>query len=170
METDSLADLAAAQNDIMTLITTSPDAALDWKPDETSWSLKQTLAHVAHAYDFYLMIVEEARKSAFGVVKLHPDLPGWRRLQDTDAAVLACATTAEVCGQLNVVYQRAVAILSAISPEELDRSFTLESWRPDVAPETTTLRKRVLEMVADHLREHYGQLAETLAQWRDEQH
>lgn len=170
MDTDTLADLAAAQHDFMALITTIPDAALDWTPDETSWSLKQTLGHIAHAYDFFVLIVEEARTSQFGVVKLHPELPGWRRLQDTNAAVLACATTAEVCAQLNAVYQRAFAILSAISPEELDRSFTLDESSPDVAPVATTLRKRVLEIVADHLREHHTQLTKTLARWQDRQH
>src|SRR5690348_14435719 len=116
------------------------------------------------------MIVEEARTSAFGVVKLHPNLPGWRRVEETDATVLARATTAEVCGEIASTYDRALGVLNAISPEELDRPFSLDSWRPDVAPETTTLRKRVLEMITDHVREHHSQLAETLARWQDRQH
>lgn len=160
------ANLTAAHDETAAILSTIPDGALDWQPDETSWSLKRILGHLTHAYEFYLLIVEEARKSRFGTVKLHPDLPGWKRVEQTDAAVLACPTTAEACALFNATHARAIAILGEISLQELDRPFVLDSWRPDVAPVTTTLRTRVLEAAADHLREHHDHLRETLAQWQ----
>src|SRR5215472_11934704 len=96
MEAASIQDLMAAHDEIVALIATISDAALDWQPDEASWSLKRTLAHITHAYAFYLMIVDEARTRDFGAVRLHPDLPGWRRVEEIDATVLACVTTPDI--------------------------------------------------------------------------
>jgi uncharacterized damage-inducible protein DinB len=160
------AQVTEAQDAVVALIRAIPDAALDWQPGDDAWSLKRTIAHVAHAYDFYLLIIEQTRASDFGTVGLRPEQPGWQHLVATDEAVLRCTTVAETFDQLESAYQRALAVFSRLAPDELDRAFVLTSWRPDVAPETTTLRVRVLETAASHLREHQSQLAETLAHWR----
>jgi uncharacterized damage-inducible protein DinB len=166
MSEDALSMLRAAHQRVAALIGTLPDAALDWQPDEDSWSPKRIVAHIAHAYDFYLLIVEQARATDFGTARLDPSLPGWRRVEATDAAMLACRDVPATLDQLAATRDRALATFEAITPDELDRPFMLASWRPDAAPQTTTLRHRVLEMAADHLDEHHTQLAETLSRWR----
>ncbi len=166
MREELLPRLRAAQQRVAALIGSIPDAALDWQPDEDSWSLKRIVAHIAHACDFYLLIVEQARAADFGTVTLDPGMPGWRRVEATDAAVLECRDVPAVLDQLAATRDRALAIFEAITPGELDRPFTLASWRPDAAPQTTTLRHRVLEMATDHLDEHHAHLAETLARWQ----
>jgi hypothetical protein len=50
----------------------------------------------------------------------------------------------------------------SLNSQELDQPFVLVSWQPTI---TTTLRKRVLQMAASHLREHKPQLSNTLMQW-----
>jgi DinB family protein len=166
MSEDALSRLRAAHQRVAALIGTIPEAALDWQPDADAWSPKRIVAHIAHAYDFYLLIVEQARAADFGTARLDPGQPGWRRVEATDAAVLACRDVPAVLDQLAATHDRALAIFAVIIPDELDRPFMLASWRPDAAPQTTTLRHRVLEMAADHLDEHHAHLAETLARWR----
>jgi hypothetical protein len=158
--------ITAAHDAVVALIRTIPDAALGWQPDGDAWSLKRIIAHIAHAYDFYLTIVEEARATDFGTVTLRPGLPGWQRVVATDTTVLQCATVAKVLDQLDAVYQRSLDIFAHLTPDELDRTFVMASWRADREAETTTLRRRVLETAPSHLREHEAQLAETLEGWR----
>jgi uncharacterized damage-inducible protein DinB len=167
MNEDLLSPLRAAQAQIAALTRTIPDAALDWQPDADSWSLKRILAHVAHAYDFYLLIVEQARTADFGTATLRPELPGWQRVEVTDTAMLQSPDVASLLDYLNATCDRALAVFAAIPADELDRPFVLASWRPDVAPVTTTLRRRVLETATDHLREHFVQLTDTLARWSE---
>ncbi len=157
-------DLEAAHDAVVADIAAIPDAALDWRPGGEEWSLRQIVGHLAHANDFYVMIVEEARAQGFGEVTLHPGLPGWRRMQDTDAAVAACADVPAVLDCFERTYGRLLALLRGLTPEELDRPFVLRSPQPTV---TTTLRERVVRTAAEHLREHQSHLAETLARWRE---
>ena len=56
-------------------------------------------------------------------------------------------------------HEAITALISTLLDEAL-------GWQPDAQPETTTLRQRVLQTAADHLREHQAQLAETLVRWR----
>lgn len=100
MREELLPRLRAAHQRVAALIGSIPDAALDWQPDEDSWSLKRIVAHVAHAYDFYLLIVEQARAADFGTATLDPGMPGWRRVETTDAAVLGCRDKPAVLDQL----------------------------------------------------------------------
>jgi hypothetical protein len=81
--------------------------------------------------------------------------------------MLQCPDVAALIDGLNATYDRALAVFAAIPADELDRPFALASWRPDVAPATTTLRRRVLQTAAEHLREHHAQLTETLARWTE---
>src|SRR5260221_6261866 len=90
MGEDALTRMRAAHQRVAALISTIPDAALDWQPDAASWSAKRIVAHIAHAYDFYLLIVERARAADFGTARLDPGLPDWQRVEATDAALLAC--------------------------------------------------------------------------------
>ncbi len=169
MNEDVLSRLRAAHQRVADLIGTIPDSALDWQPEADHWSAKRIVAHIAHAYDFFLLIVEQARAADFGTARLDPGLPGWQRVEATDAAVLACRDVPEVLDQLAAARDHALAVSEAITLDELDRPFTLDeldSWRPDAAPQTTTLRHRVLEIAADHLDEHHAHLVETLARWR----
>jgi uncharacterized damage-inducible protein DinB len=165
MNEDPLAPLRAAHGEIVALARTIQDAALDWQPDAESWSLKRTLAHVAHAYDFYLLIVEQARSTDCGTATLRPEMPGWQRVEATGAAAMEYENVPALLAVLDATYERALAVFAAITPAELDRPFALASWRPDRAPETTTLRRRVIETATEHLDEHRKHLAATLAAW-----
>ena len=114
------------------------------------------------------MIVEEARASAFGAVRLdrYRELAGWQRMQATDAAVAQCATVPEALNRFEAAYERLLAVLHGLTPVELDRPFVLYEPQPAAKPVTTTLRRRVVAMAASHLREHQAQVAETLSHWR----
>ena len=161
-----LTELAAAHGEVVAVIETVPEAALDWRPGEGEWSLKQTIGHIAHAYDFYVTIVEEAQAQGFGVVRLHADTPGYRRMLATDADVAQCMTVAALLDRLNQAYQQALAVLRGIAPEQLDRPFAFYRWQSEAEPVTATLRRRVLQTATEHLREHRAHLAETLELWR----
>ena len=160
------ADLEAAHAAVVADIAAIPGAALDWRPGGEEWPIRQIVGHLAHANDFYVMIVDAARAAQFGEVTLHPGLPGWGQMQDTDAAVAACADASAVLECFERTYQRLLARLCGLTPEELDRPFVLRSPQPTV---TTTLRERAVRTAAEHLREHQTHLAETLARWRKAQ-
>jgi uncharacterized damage-inducible protein DinB len=166
MTNEATAELSAAHEAVTALIGIIPDEALDWQPGEGGWSLKQTIGHIAHAYDFYVAIIEQARADQFGTVRLQAKSPGWYRLLAIDAAIAQCASVPAVLERMAQTYQRALAVFEGLTAEELDRSFVFYTWRADAQPEPTTLRRRVLQTAADHLREHRGQLAETFAQWK----
>ncbi len=157
-------DLEAAHDAVVADIAAIPDAALDWRPGGDEWPIRQIVGHLAHANDFYVMIVEEARAADFGEAELHPGLPGWQAMQDTDAAVAACADVRAVLDCFERTYGRLLALLRVLTPEELDRPFVLRSPQPTI---TTTLRERVVRTAAEHLREHRTHLEETLARWRE---
>src|SRR5690242_10538134 len=108
---ERLAPIRTAHAHVVGLIQTIPGAALDWQPDGESWSCKRIVAHIAHAYDFYLLIVEQARATDFEAVTLSPALPGWGRVLATDAAVLACEDVPAVLAQLTAAYERALAVV-----------------------------------------------------------
>src|SRR5262249_35102505 len=137
-------ELTAAHQGVVAVVESIQDAALDWCPEEEEWSLKQTIGHIAHAYDFFVMIVEEARAQDFGSVRLYQELAGWQRMLNTDGAVAACSTVSAALARLEQAYKQALPVLQGITPEELDHPFVLYSWRPDAAPVGTTLRQRVL--------------------------
>ena len=158
------ADLEAAHDAVVTDIAAIPDAVLDWRPGGEEWPVRQIVGHLAHANDFYVMIVDAARAAQFGEVTLHSGLPGWGQMQDTDAAVAECADVPAVLDCFEHTYGRLLALLRGLTPEELDRSFVLRSPQPTV---TTTLHERVVRTAAEHLREHQVHLAETLARWRE---
>ena len=157
-------ELEAAHDAVVADIAAIPDAALDWRPGGEEWPIRQIVGHLAHANDFYAMIVEEARAQDLGEVTLHPGLPGWQAMQATDAAVAACADVRALLDCFERSFGRLLALLRGITPQELDRPFVLRSPQPTV---TTTLRERVIRTAAEHLREHQTHLAETLARWRE---
>jgi uncharacterized damage-inducible protein DinB len=160
------AGLAAAHDEVAAYIRGLPDEALDWRDDDENWSLKQTIAHISHAYDFYVMIVDETLAAGFGTVRLHPELAGWQRLVATDAAVNACATVTAALDLFNEAHERLMLSFAQLTPADLDYEFVLLPWQPDAEAVTTTLRRRVLETATDHLREHQAQMSDTLARWR----
>jgi len=160
------ADLTIAHDEVVAIVKAIPDAALGWQPSSDDWSLKQIIGHLAHANDFYVMIVDEARASDFGVVRLHRELPGVQRMTATDIEVARRITLLAVLHCFEQTYQRMLAVLQSITPEELDRPFVLYSFQPDAESLTTTLRQRVIQRAASHIREHQTQLSNTLARWR----
>jgi hypothetical protein len=164
-----LADLLAAHDEVLPLMRTVPDIALDWRPATEEFSFKQILVHLTHANDFYLMIVEEVRAANFGIVRLHEELPGWQRMGATDAEAWQCTTVPALCDCFERAYQRMFAILQVITAEELDRPFVLYSMQTNIEPLHTTLRRRVIEMAANHIHEHHAQLADILARWQTTQ-
>lgn len=161
-------EVTAAHAEVVAIIRAIPDAALDWQPGGGDWSLRQIISHLAHANDFYLMIVEEACAGAFGAVRLdrYRELAGWQRMQATDAAVARCTTVPEALDRFEEAYGRLLTVLNGLTPVELDRPFVLYEPQPAAEPMTTTLRRRVVAMAASHLRDHQAQVAETLARWR----
>ena len=159
-----LTDLAKAHDEVSVIIQQVPDRALDWQSSTDEWSLKQTIGHLAHANDFYIMIVTAARATVFGTAKLHPELAGWKHMATTDAAVAQCTTTLGVYDCFEHTYQLMLTVLRGITHEELDRPFVF--CQPDREPYTTTLRQRVVLMATNHLREHKTQLSNTLAGWQ----
>lgn len=160
------ADLTAAHDEVVTLIRTMPDVALDWQPGGTDWSVRQIVSHLAHANDFYVMIVDEVHVSKFGTARLHRELPGVQRMAATDAEVAGCTTVLATLDCFERAYQRMWTVLNALTPEELDRPFVLYSWQPDAGPETTSLRQRVIRRATEHLQEHQAQLKDTLTRWQ----
>ena len=164
MEPSLTADIADAHDAVVLLIRAIPDGALDWQPSPDAWSLKQIISHLAHANDFYVMIVEEVRTTHFGIVQLHPNLAGWQQMMLTDATVAVCTSTAAALDCFEHTYQRMRDILETIRAEEVDQPFVF--WRADNEPHTTTLRQRVIVMAAEHLREHQVHLSDTLALWQ----
>ncbi|MFL5805472.1 MAG: DinB family protein [Roseiflexaceae bacterium] len=188
------AELVAAHAAIVPMIRTIPDAALDWRAGDEEWSIKQIIGHLAHANDFYVMIVDEARATSFGAVVPRPELDGWQRMAATDAAVAECRSTqaaldcfertysnpksfvnrhraprSAVLGSqfsvlVGLLYQGMLAILYGITADELDWRFVFR--RPDAEPYTTTLRQRVIQTAASHICEHQAHLFGTLARWR----
>ena len=162
--TAALEDLEIAHDEVTQLIQVIPDIALDWQPSNGEWSIKQIIGHLAHANEFYIMIVEEARASRFEIVKLDPELQGWKLMAASDATVAQCKTTAAAFNCFNHTYQAMREVLGGLADAELDQPFVF--YQPDREPYTTTLRQRVLEMAASHLREHRLQLSRTFADWR----
>lgn len=166
MSDQLVAALQAAHEQVVALARTIGDQAFDWQPDAQSWSPKRTLAHITSAYDFYVMIVEQARAAEFGTVSLPLDSAVWQPMLATETMALACTDVASLLDLLASVYGWAVLEFQGITPEELDRSFVLMPWQAEGTPVTTTLRARVLETATSHLREHRQQLEEILAAWR----
>lgn len=161
-----IAELTAAHAEVVAVIRTIPDMALDWQPSSDDWSFRQIVGHLAHANDFYVLIMDEVRASNFGCLKLHLELPGFQRMLATDAEVTQCTTVFAVLDCFEHAYQRMLAVLQTIRPVEFDQSFVLwYAWKPDVVPETTTLRQRVLATATSHIQEHQAQLVDTLARW-----
>src|SRR5258706_11670660 len=154
------AELAAAHAAIVPMIRTIPDAALDWRAGDEEWSIKQIIGHLAHANDFYVMIVDEARATSFGTVVPRPELDGWQRMAATYAAVAECRSTQAALDCFERTYQGMLAILYGITADELDRRFVFH--RPDAEPYTTTLRQRVIQTAASHICEHQAHLSDTL--------
>ena len=68
---------------------------------------------------------------------------------------MAVKTTAE----LAATHDEVVRVIRTIPDAALE-------WQPDAEPVTTTLRDRVIQMAASHLREHQTQMLETLARWQ----
>jgi hypothetical protein len=157
-----IADVAVAHDAVVSLIQAIPDAALDWQPDN-DWSLRQIIGHLAHANDFYVMIVDEARTTHFGTIQLHPELAGWQQMGATDAQIAQCTTTHAVLDCFECTYQRMLKVFRGLRVEELDRPFVF--CQPKAVPTTTTLRQRVIQMAADHIREHQSHLSAILARW-----
>lgn len=166
MSDELLSELQASHEQVVALARTIPDEAFDWQPDADSWSLKRTLAHITSAYDFYVMIVEQARAADFGTVSLPLDSAVWQPMRATESMALACKDVASLLDLLASVYGWTLLEFQGITSDELDRSLVLMPWQDGGKPETTTLRARVLEMATRHLREHHQQLEETLAAWR----
>jgi DinB superfamily len=167
MEPSLTADIRDAHDSAIALIRTIPNAALDWQPGSDAWSLKQIIGHLAHANDFYVMIVGEVRATRFGTVHLHPDLAGWQQMLATDAAVAACTTTLTALDCFERTYRGMLDVLDTLRPEEIEQPFVFR--RPGDEPLPTTLRQRVILMAAEHLREHQPHLSDMLARWQTAQ-
>jgi hypothetical protein len=161
MEQRITTNIVIAHDSVVELIRGIPDEALDWRPSHNAWSIKQIVGHLAHANDFYVMIVGEVRATYFGNVHLHPDLVGWQQMATTDAKIASCITTSEVLNCFEHTYHRMLEILNTIQPDELDQPFIF--WQPDKESYATTLRQRVIQMAANHINEHQLQLSDTLA-------
>ena len=160
-----LTQLQQAHAELTAFIQIIPDDALDWHSADGEWPLKETIAHVAHAYDFYILILDQARAQDFTSVTMRNELPGWQALFCTDDAVKSCQTTSAVLSALQQAYDHVLTHFQTITHEELDRPFTYDSTRPDEPPYTTTLRYRVLQKAISHIHEHIPQLHDTLARW-----
>ena len=156
----------AAHDAVAATIQAMPEAALTWRREGDDWAPQQLIGHLASANDFYVMVVEEARRTAFGVVRIHTDLPGWQRMRATDRAVAEAGGVAAALAEFERSYARALAVLRGITPEELDRSFTIDFDQPDAESGATTLRRRVVDQMASHLHDHHAQLAAMLDGWR----
>jgi hypothetical protein len=158
----ALADVVIAHDAVASSLQMIPDAALDWLP-EKDWSLRQIIGHLAHANDFYVMIVDEARTTQFQTVQLHSELAGWQQMLATNAQIERCTTAHSVLACFDSTYQRMLNVFCSLHLEELDRPFVL--CQPNAAPMTTTLRQRVIHMAAEHMHEHHLHLSAILARW-----
>jgi DinB superfamily len=166
MTTSVTAEIEAAHDAVVATISRLPNVALDWSPAADEWSIRQIIAHLAHSNDYYITIVEETRAAGFGTVQLRPDSSGWQRMLATDALVLGAASVSEALAHFEHAYEHALAVIAGCTAEELDHPFVFRSWQADADAVTTTLRLRVIATMAEHLREHQGQLSDTLARWQ----
>jgi uncharacterized damage-inducible protein DinB len=166
---NSLNDLVAAHDELMPLFKSISEEALDWRPREDEFSVKHILVHLTHANDFYLMILEEARAVNFDVVRIHSELPGWKRMVATDAEAWQCQNVVSLHVCFEQAFQHLLTALADVSDEEFERPFVLYEAGAEAEPRTVTLQERVLDSAASHLREHLSQLSETLVQWRSAQ-
>jgi hypothetical protein len=162
--------LEAAHAAMLAGIRTIPDAALPWRPAGGEFSLQEIIAHLAEANEFYLTIVEAARSARFGMVELQPQSAAWNRILATVSTVRECQTVSAALAHFERTYERVLGSLSSLSPEEMDRGFVFRTWQPDAKAIPTTLRRRVVREMANHLREHEQQLVDTLTAWRAAAH
>ena len=161
-------ETARAHDEVVAFIATIPEEALDWQPGGEEWSLRQIIEHISGVGAFYGYIVEAARASNFGLVTFNREEVG-RRLAGHQAAFAQCRTVPQVLAYFERAYRQGLDVLEAIAPDELHRPFQLQTMRPGGEPATVTLRRRVVESMGGHLREHAGQLRETLERWRQAQ-
>ncbi len=153
--------LMSAYDEVVAAIERIPDEALDWQPGGGEWSPRYIISHMAHANEFYLSIIEQVRAAGFGTVRLNPD-PAVQRMRAVDAEIARYTTVPDVLDAFERAYRRLLAVLESLTPEELDRPFVLDTGQAYDQTGTTTLRERVMGRAAEHLREHWAQLAATL--------
>ncbi|MBI4305129.1 MAG: DinB family protein, partial [Chloroflexi bacterium] len=139
------AALGEARNLLVAAIRKIPDEALDYRPAPSEWSVREIVAHVANANDFYTMIIHAARRSAFESVTLVRDSADYRMVAATNDSVMRCATTSAALAAFEAAFDRMIAAMGDVRPDEWDREFSLVySWRPSDLPEVTNLKKRVI--------------------------
>ena len=103
-----------------------PDEALDWQPGSEGWSLRSIMSHLAHANDFYVMIIDQVRASEFADVQLRPEMAGFSRMEATDTAIAHCRTAADVHACFEATYRRLLAAIQTLAVEELDQPFNMK--------------------------------------------
>jgi hypothetical protein len=144
-----LQNLQAAPSRAATLVAPLPAEAQGWSPAPGEWSAPQVITHLAAADAYFqarlerLVQADNPRLVYFGPAEAAPDETA--RLAD---ALVRFATTR----------QTLLDFLTALPPA---------SWaRPGVHAVTgaTTLAQQV-QVIADHDREHFGQLSALRAAW-----
>lgn len=161
----SMADMEAlvtAHDEVVATIEAIPDKVLDRQPGDGEWSPRYIISHMAHTNEFYLSIIEQARSAGFARVRLDPE-PAVQRMRGIDDEIAQRATVPDVLDGFERACRRLLTELETLTPEEVDRPFILDSGQVYDEPGATTLRERVMERAAEHLREHRAQLAATLA-------
>ncbi len=161
-----LQELIDAHDAVVPLLQNIPDDAMDWTLSESEWSLRRVIGHLAHANDFYVMIVEEARRSNFSSVDLNQELQGKQRMQQTDDEIRAATTVAALFESFERAFARLLRVLQTIAEHELDAVFEMTER---ARTKMTTLRERVFAAAVQHFAEHTPQLTQTLARWQAQQ-
>lgn len=158
------AETQAAFDEALAMVRSCPAAALDWAPGEGEWSVKGVARHLSGVGGFYGYILDRVRASDFGLVTLDRAEIG-RRMGPREAAFDEATTPDEVAGRFAAGHEEALAVIATIAPEEIDRPFRMQSFRPGADPDTTTLRARLVDGMGVHLRDHLGQLRGILEAW-----
>lgn len=159
------AETIAAHDDVVAIIRSIPDTALDWQPGGEEWSLKQVIGHLAGAGIFFAYILDSARATDFGPVTLSRE-EIIRRGAEQQVALQRCKTTNDVLENFQQGYDKTLQAIASMTLEEVDRPFQLQELRPGSEPSQVTLRSRFVDRFGAHLRDHEGQLKATIASWR----
>ena len=165
MNDNALDALQDAFGTVLQAIFEVPDKSLEWQKGDGEFSVKQIIAHLTSANDFYLAIVEDTIASNFGEVRTIDTSPGYRRMYETDALAMQCKNTVDLAAYFEQAFVRLRTALEGVNGADLDKPFIYYGWQKD-EPYATTLRQRVIAIAAEHMIEHKVQLEDSVTGWK----
>ena len=144
-------DLRAAREELLAACRDAPDDALRRRPQEGEWAAIEVLAHIA-AVDRYYLSEARAIRDEPGHAFVYFDDEAWIR----DNADAVERDPRAVRWLMAIAHGEVVRWAGALTPEELDRA----GGHPRRGSITV---RETLERIANHDRNHAGQVRATLS-------